>query len=1193
MAHTTNSISSLLEQFLRLEKNSLEIISKLSEIATSNADSIQFNLTQADGSVQSLQIPAFGFMNNKIDRVDSTVQSLAGLGDSSTIIRLPDGTTKKIFEASIIRDPAPIPNLQVPQEFKIKNNWFFESFLNPLLYVSFDVTGKVPDDMRRAVVKRLICNTDTQEKKDYFDGTFKGKNDIPYVDFLNLAASAGISTFIDEEIVDLPVSVMRFRGTFDVLKVVDEQVNITSNNTTVTVKKRKYKLNKITYTDILSGTVDSKTIQLNDKMITQDGTSYIVESLDAAENTVVLRRISGSQPIGIGVDVLTIYSPPYATKEIQVNVGFDERQVIFLKPIDYNFDVAASQYSSGIGFYSNEMTINLPTGSQTLADFYKSQVTDFGQVFIAAAKEKSVPAVLGETPDAPTLDPNNFKVVQINAHKKDTKEIDDIKQKLSSKVSLENEISQLEEAITNKKNDLNNNSNTKSDAEKKKIKADLDNLSKDKASKVNLYSSTVKQIATKTQENPSILEPALYRVRGFWAIPSPKTSDKTQDQEVIQFRISYRKIRKDGNAPGTEQMEFTDTDGSTKRGYFSNWTEYKSDIRKRIYNTVTGFYEWVIEDVSDADTTNINQLDVDISKNEQVQVRVKSISEAGYPLNPQESDWSNIITIDFPNDLQLTDESAAILNDAAKEDSRVRFQEELNSRGLDLHLLNSFTSGDKYFSHVSDDIASGFFDAAGKVINLFDKLKELDTQLQALQALVTKAKGTLAVFLLDESGNVTKVTQNSTTKLFAGFYKDLIASGTGTSITYNHGQIITRSYILRIENSAATTLELASLLPGGTSEAVQTSNPAGPTYNVSLDYDKNRRYDVVPISLSGVSSVSSGSVKQVSPFQSQQVKALWLYSREKSVGLDEDLYLNDASLFLQTVNTLASPVIPSPTYNYQGTVIGPNLVPVDGHHLVPFDPNFVGTFNTDANVWNGVLTSGVAQGAGRLSEFCIHKNHPDLVAFGPNSTWTATEYKTPNLVLDGNGGYIMQYPKFMHAVYFNEDTTSIFGKKQLQTAVPLTVSTTLNTGLATAPDNRIYPAKFGFYKNDEFLIGKYTCGAYLYIAPIDYTDIAVEGTTDLAKKLLEFGEEKGINIPLIFQFRCSDKLQYVGGFRQTGNITNISYTKKMGIDIQVRNETLFSFDVEVSCKYQQDSLVTPVYVPNVSLDRLNNIRNQQ
>ena len=100
-----NSISSLLEQSLRLEKNNLEIISKLSEIATSSADSVTFNLTKDDGTTQIVQIPAFGFMNNKIDRVDKSVQQLAGLGDSSATIKMPDGTTKKIFEASIIRDP--------------------------------------------------------------------------------------------------------------------------------------------------------------------------------------------------------------------------------------------------------------------------------------------------------------------------------------------------------------------------------------------------------------------------------------------------------------------------------------------------------------------------------------------------------------------------------------------------------------------------------------------------------------------------------------------------------------------------------------------------------------------------------------------------------------------------------------------------------------------------------------------------------------------------------------------------------------------------------------------------------------------------------------------------------------------------------------------------------------------------------
>ena len=399
----------------------------------------------------------------------------------------------------------------------------------------------------------------------------------------------------------------------------------------------------------------------------------------------------------------------------------------------------------------------------------------------------------------------------------------------------------------------------------------------------------------------------------------------------------------------------------------------------------------------------------------------------------------------------------------------------------------------------------------------------------------------------------------------AGFYKDLISTGSGTSITYNHGQIITKSYILRIENSAATPLELCSAFPGGISNPLPTSDPIHtPT---SLDYDKNRRYDIVPISLSGFgSSTTNTSPKQMAPFQSTQVLSEWLYVREKSVGLDEDLYLTESEY---------------------GTPLPSTLVP-GSWHLIPTPPSLVSGGNVD--IWNGLYSAG-GTGGGLLTEFCIHKDHPDVIqqySILPSPgrvSFYADDLGTP---ITGST-YNMKYPKFLHALYFSEDSTSPFGKKQLQTR------TTTNTTPSFYPSTNVpnfimIPAKLGFYKNDEFLVGKYTCGSYLYLAPIDNTDIAVEGSTDLAKKMLEFGEDKGINIPLIFQFRCSDKLGYIGGYRTTGNISNISYVKKIGLDIQVRGEAPFSFDIEVSCKYAQDSLAQPVYVPNVSLDRLNQIR---
>lgn len=1157
MAQTKNSISSLLEQFLRLETNALEIIAKMSQATTTSSDNVTINVTDDTGAVTPMLIPSFGFLKSEINRLDAGQQQLAGLGDASAVIKLPDGTTKQIIAVSILRDPSPIGTLTVPAEFKIKNNWFFESFLNPLLIVSFDVTGMVPDTMEKAVVKRIILNTDDDTKKTYFDDTYKGKNDIVYEDLLIQLDANDIQFFVDEEILDLPISVMRYTGSFDIMKVVDEQTTITSNNQTITTTKRKYKLNQITYSDVLTGVANTKTLKTNDVLITSDGSKYNVDSVDVAANTVILKRIAGSQPITMGVGVLTIYSPPFTSKEIQVPVGFDERQVIFLKPIDPNFNVASSKFSPGAGFWSNEITIATPTGTESLESFYKNQVTDFGAQFISAAKERHISSTLGEQPDAPVMDAANFKVVQVNTHKQDTKTADDIKQKLADKVQIENKIKQLDQSINDKKAELNN-STTKSDAEKLKIKSDLNSLSREKSSQVTLYSSVVKELNTQVKTDPSILADAKFKARGFWPIPAPKTSTQTNDQEVVQFKVAYRYIKKDGTTADTKQMEFSDNDGVTKTGFFSNWTEYKSDLRKKTFNTETGFYEWATEDTSDPDTVNINQLDVSISKGEQVQVRVKSISEAGFPINPIESEWSNVVTIDFPDNLQIQNEAAALLSDSAAEEVRVNFQDELNARGLDLHLLSSFTQGERYFAHTAPDITSGFFTPEGKVIDLFEKLKSIDTQLQTLTQLITKAKGFLSVFLIDDAGNVINISPNTTTTLFAGFYKTLIQSGSGSSITYDHGKIITKSYIIRIENGAATALELTSYLPGGLNIIADISSSS-----VNNDYKNNRKYDLVPISLTGTSLPLSGSINQESPFQSAQSQGLWMYTREKSVGLDADLY----GLTTVGANTTAGQGVGA----YVGTV------PQNGCFLFPTLPTAI-IGPTDAGVWLG--TGGSGTGGGVLTEFCVHKDHPDITA--PYTTATFV----PQIPTSGSNAFKMIYPKFIHSDFFYKSITDTDSKKQLEYIQPLTLATVI----PTTPQH--YPAKLGFFNNDSFLIGKFTCGAYLYIAPVDYTDISVDGSTTLAKKLLEFGEQNAINVPLVFQFRCSDKLGFVGGYRTAGTVSNITYTKKVGIDLQTRDAAPFSFDVEITAKYEQDSLVQPIFVPNVSLDRLNVIRNQ-
>jgi hypothetical protein len=85
----------------------------------------------------------------------------------------------------------------------------------------------------------------------------------------------------------------------------------------------------------------------------------------------------------------------------------------------------------------------------------------------------------------------------------------------------------------------------------------------------------------------------------------------------------------------------------------------------------------------------------------------------------------------------------------------------------------------------------------------------------------------------------------------------------------------------------------------------------------------------------------------------------------------------------------------------------------------------------------------------------------------------------------------------------------------------------------------------------------------------------VPGTTSLSITNLLDGDTNAINVPLVFQFRTVDKSGYIGGWRKSGNLTNITYTKKIGIDIQVLNSDIFSFDVQVTGSYKNNTLVAP------------------
>jgi len=1207
MAGTQNSISSLVAQFLRLQKNALEVINGLNQVAISTNSTVSIEILDEQGLPQNANIPSYGYIRGEIQRLDNNIKALAGIGETSATVRNPDGTYSQVFKSETLKDPPRLTNLTIPSTFGAKDNWFFESFLSPLLYVNVNVSGQIPDASDRILVKRIIANTQTDAQKEYFDKTLKGRNDLSYDQYLSLLGDGGIGFYVDEDIVALPLRTIRYIGSFGVIGYYDDTVSTTDQSgQTFQEIRRNYKLDKLAYTDTVTGVIDGKILNTGDQISTQDGTLYEVTSVNNDQASIQAKRLTGYQPIELGANTISIASTDFGPRYVQINIGYNERQGVFFKTIDDNFNIVSAIWSTGVVFWSNDLVTKNSNGDLvSLETYYLNDVADFGKMFIGAAKEKRIPAIQGLIPDAPLVTTDSFKVVQINKQLTDSTSIKVVQDKLNLKTTLKSEINALDAAINDARLQLNTglSKSALSTAEtstlgrlqnssvglvesapgldftsvtsltaplgvnQDAIKANLNSLIDERTKKAQLYASLVEEVTTLVQDVPEIVAPPKYRVRGFWPVPPAKIDPSTGPQSVIQFNVRYRYLSNGGAAQPSEQIEFTDNDGLKKTGAFSNWTEYKTDIRKKVYDPNKGIYVWTDEITSDANIQNINQLDIAITKGERVEIQIQSISEAGWPENPQTSDFSQSVVIVFPDDLSVTG-LADPLAQNNQDNAVVKVQANLDSQGLPIHLSQQFTSNDKTYFHDSTGIASGFFTSTGAVINLFEKLAQMQSQINALTAQISSAKGILEVYLIDRNNNRIKISKGSTANLIAGFYSDIFSDPLGSDA----GRIASVNYIIQLYNSKASVVELSSLIPGGL--AVKAPSTVSPQ-SFPVGYDDNLRYGDCPISISSLvitdpSIINNQYFRQAPPFASDNAFSQFIYPRYKTVGYDQQLYTGQALGSSFSSNFSSS-------YAYDGSLTITNFgisgtYPQNGTIMIPYNPSATpssGRGATGTNIWDGSYsgtTGGTPNGGGFISEFCIDIRHPYLVAVGTSSTFVdyadlVKPYAANNKV----------YPPFRHTQTFWGDTTLDYYWVQQSYRTP----TTFAAGATAARFDTMYPDKLGFATNDEFLIGRYSCGAYLYLAPPSASSVQVSGNTALSTTPLAEGEANAINIPLVYQFRAVDKAGYIGGWRKSGNLSNVTYTKKIGIDIQVQNEDTFSFDVQVTGAYKNDTLVAP------------------
>ena len=1133
-----NSISQIIRQFLEMNQNSLETYEKISEAITTDKKTVAVDLFDQSGNLKTVQVPAFGYLKREIERLDQNFKSLSGLGQGDAAVRMADGTFRQIQKSKLKTPANSVTSIAAPRNFVTKSNNFFESFLNPLLSIQLDVAGQVPADTEKIKVRRYIIDAMAPASTDWFDNNIKGSDSLEINSLISNLETNNVAYIIDEEVIDAPVRSTQYAGSFDVSKVKTAQRNVVVDGVSITKSVKLYSLNKFTYTDSKKSQTDTESLKIGDELMVNSGTNstkYRIVALNSDTLEDELLLLEGYEAIKVGNAQLKVYKNKEAYSAIDVNVGFDERVAIFIKPVDPDSNLEAEFWSPGTAIYTNDLIITLPNGEvQNLAQYYKEQVADFGQLIKALKDDSIPPSTLGVIPDAPALEGNNFKVVQVNAHLTSNNAFEQIKKINSSKTTAEENIKKLDEDLSARRATIATKKYNTA-VERDRDRNELTTALNQRAAESKLYSSLVNEIRSLSDNNSVKSTTAKYRVRGFWTIPAPKKSANTIDQEIVQFKVQYRYLSSDGKPAPITQIPFVDgSTGKEKTGAFSNWNEVMTPVRKRVKDEATGKYYWDSENVEDGQAININQLDIPIQSGEVVEIRVKSVSEAGWPANPVESDWSNITRIEFANGTQATEAVVSIVDQNSAEIAKVKLMEELESTGLYAHVSDSFSVNEKYFAHEANSIASGFLTAEQSPINLFDKLNEMQNEILRLRNIIEGVQGELIVRIVREDGTSEVIQNNDSKQIFAGYYSDEVSN-----LTIKKGHIVTKTFKIVLENSQATPLELISRLIGDRTlptynSSTSINNGFGTAPSTTVDpnvandnyYRTVGKYDLVPVQYQNVSGLDLGLPHfNDSPYQSGQLRGQFAYSRFKNIAADKDLYVYNNINLLDTSGAIPfeygmydvstfTPTNSAGEYIFEGTWTGstPNTLPL--------------TTVTTATYDSGIF---------------LHANHPAL-----SSTTTYSD------VYDAGG-------RFVHAKTAVLDAIDANSFKQTAYFYNATRSRTV---------------KSSFEPNDQYLLGGKSCGSYLFVAPLSATSLSVNADNNTGIKQIKIGENNAISIDIVFQYRMTDysgvsdsATGFVGGI-SSSTLTNLTYSKKIGLDIFDKAGNQFSFDLEVFAKYK-------------------------
>lgn len=1043
------SIEETVEKLERLYENIFNLLSGFQQASKASVSDIQVPIKQEDGSIENVTINSFQQLQQELTRIDNNFKSLINADNLSYELQS-DGSIAMHQRTTFM-------NSEYLEKFDYNgNNCIVDtrSLVNDLIFP----TVKLPITINSKIVSDIFCKTlliseGWEELEDNLNPT--------YLDLQYAQRNGKIKYSEIDRTLSLQKQQVQYFGKFNV----EEVINTTGNKYTI-------KLNTINYKG-LNNIGSSIELRVNDFIVSKTGSSkYQINSIDRISNIIELTRIAGSELIGVGIDEL-MFNEKLPTEEniVGVPIAPNQKLVIFLST---ESNKSISYPSPGIKIDTESYNVVYNNSNYSIDEFFTLFVTDFSEYLLSFVNETSIPINLGVKPETPSIDDANIKVVQINKHLTDAKSTKQIGDLNKQKQRINNELEYKQKLINQTQNELDT-AKFDSLAEKNNKIAEISKYNNDISILRQNLLSVSREIDTNATESGLKGSKPKYRAIAFWSIQPPIMSPLTKPQNIIKYDVQYRYLSKDSDTMENTSYKMVDN-GKEVTVVFSPWNDLATKTLNKVEDE-DGNVTWEVTVVDSVEDNNINQFAIPINESESLEVRIRAVSEAGYPIAPLKGPWSEIKRIDFPSNLRESNINTTI-NTNENDLRKAEFDGILQDRGVLSHISNRIQEAEKVFLHKAQDIASGQFTAEQKNIALDTLIKTMLNDISTLKN--EKSANNVDISVIDFNNESYVVSNNSTMELSAGNYTDSINILDKT----RWGSIIRKRAYIKIRNNNELPIELKSLVPG-----------------VNFGQANARNYYNVPV------KTSEGQI--------QNPKQIIYFRNLDLTGQSEDIF-----------------------------------------KLVNERPTLTNTFPIPTDI------DATAQQADQN------------VVYYDSATDTVKICKLNDVYSTNFIALTKEHPLF-ETIDNLDVLRDEFNRLKLYTNYLKTNQVQSEIDITKVPETETLGV--GFDDKDFYNIGENSCGAFLYPILPNPNSISVVGDTTIATLIVPGQTE--ILIPFMFEYRMIDRFGNINGEREYDANSGLVYSKKIGVDMLINNET-FKFDINVTSRLK--SKVTPIESLNVS-----------